>query len=140
MTKKKAGNVTLVEEKKVRTKKDGTPWAPTVRRSNAEILAEYKAKREKFAADSAKTLAKYDARIAKFSAASVSGEEAAKELLGEGMTLDEIAALEAKLRKAKKALAKKSPEEIAALQAAAVPSFLVVEDADDSDDESDDEE
>jgi len=135
-TKKKAGTVTIAPEKAPRLKNDGTPWAPAVRRSNAEILAEYKAKREKFAADSAKTLAKYDARIAKFSAAGVSGEDAAKELLEEGMTLAEMAALEAKLRKARKVLAKKSAEEIEAMKAA-VPSFLVVEDADD---ESDDEE
>ena len=136
-TKKKAGTVTIAPEAKApRLKNDGTPWAPAVRRSNSEILAEYKAKREKFAADSAKTLAKYDARIAKFSAAGVSGEDAAKELLEEGMTLAEMAALETKLRKARKALAKKSAEEIEAMKAA-VPSFLVVEDADD---ESDDEE
>ena len=134
-TKKKAGTVTIAPEGKApRLKNDGTPWAPAVRRSNAEILAEYKAKREKFAADSAKTLAKYDARIAKFSAAGVSGEDAAKELLEEGMTLAEMAALETKLRKARKALSKKSAEEIEAMKAA-VPSFLVVEDADDADDE-----
>ena len=110
----------------VRLKKDGTPRAPhtyTPKRPDAELLAEYKEKRAKFAESSAKTLASFDKKILKYSG-SVGSIDAAKELLGGGMSPAQIDALIAKLQQGKKALAGKTPEEIEALRLEAVAGKL----------------
>jgi len=111
------------DAKPVRLKKDGTPWATvTSKRTNAELLVDYQTRRAAFVEASTKTLAHFDRKIAFFSAASTTGEDAANEVLAGGMTVEEITALEAKLRKAKAVLKDKSPAEVEAMRAAAVAS------------------
>ena len=139
-TKKKTpASVTIAPEAKApRLKKDGTPWAKVEKkRSAAELVAHYTTKRNALIVSFNKTLAKYDSRIAKFSASSVTGEEAAKELLADGLSVAEIDAMEAKVRKARAALKDKSPEEIEAMRQAAMASKepVVTYDEDESDDE-----
>lgn len=63
-------------------------------------------------------------------------EAAAKEMLGKGMTPEDIEALEKKLRAAKKYLASKSPEEVEALK---VPAFLAPPVEEESDEDEDEE-
>lgn len=138
-------------EKKVRLKKDGTPWGvPEKKRTNAEILEDYKVRLANLRESFRKTEAKYERMIAKFSVSATSKEDAAKEVLAEGMTLDQIVAAEAKLRKAKEALKAMTPEQIEALKAQAeaekaqaVPAFFgtaaPVGTAPASDDEDEDE-
>lgn len=138
-TKKKEVAITIAPEANApRLKKDGTPWAPSVKRPHSEILKDHIERRAKMVAAHEKALAKVDKLIAHFSTAGVSGEEAVSELLADGYSPAEIEALEAKLRKAKAALKGKTPEEIEALRAAAVkpevPDFLA-----DEDEENDDE-
>lgn len=142
-TKKKAGSVTIApEEKAPRLKKDGTAWAPLPpRRPDAELLKEYQDRRAAALVRHAKEIAKLDAKITHYTNKGVvdpvEAEAAAKELLGEGMTPEQIEALIQRLGKAKKALAGKTPEEVAAMKAEAlaakqtpepapseVPSFL----------------
>lgn len=95
-------NVTIAPEKPARLKKDGTPWRSSKRRPSSVILAELTEKRAKFVAHAAAYVTKLDRLIAKHGTSAISGEEAVAEL---GMSADELAAMEAKIRKARKALA-----------------------------------
>lgn len=114
----KAAAAPANEAKAPRLKKDGTPWADLKdRRSNEEILADYVKRREEFIERSRKVVKNFDKKIAYFTKLTTSGEDVVKEVLAEFSDLDEIAEMEAKLRKAKAALKGKSPEEIAALKA-----------------------
>lgn len=146
-SKKKPGAVTIAEDavsgKPVKGKKrvnpDGSPFVPTPRRPDAVILSEWKAKRERVLARHAKEIARIDAKIDFFAnrrgaVDPAEAEAAAKEMLGKGMTLEQVFALEAKLRAAKKFLAGKSEEDIAAL----VPAAPVAQEWDDEEDESED--
>jgi len=124
-SKKKPGAVAedAVSGKPVKGKKrvnpDGTPFVPTPRRPDAVILAEYKEKRERVLVRHAKELARIDAKISFFSNRGAvdpaEAEATVKEMLGKGMTPEDIEALEKKLRAARKYLASKAPEDIAAL-------------------------
>ncbi len=109
-----------------RTYTDGSPYVPSaiVRRPTSEIIAELQDKRVSALARHAKELATIDGKIAYHSnrggAGGPSAEDTAKELLGEGMTKDQIDALIAKLQRGKKALKDKTPEEVEALRLEAV--------------------
>jgi len=140
-SKKKPGAVAedAVSGKPVKGKKrvnaDGTPFVPTPRRPDAVILAEYKEKRERVLVRHAKELARIDAKISFFSNRGAvdpaEAEATVKEMLGKGMTPEDIEALEKKLRAAKKFLSGKSEEDIAALK----PAAPVAQEWDDEEDE-----
>lgn len=142
-TKKKVPTaVTIAPEKPVRVKKDGTPWAKVEhKRTPAELVQDYTDRLEKFKESAAATIKKYEDRIAYFKSRGTSKDDAAKEVLAQGMTLDQIIAAEATLRKAKAALKGLTPEAIEALRfeavASKVPAFLAP--VEDEEDESDDE-
>lgn len=133
MAKKKVTEEAPVTESKfVRgvTKADGSPWG--TRRSNEELLTEWEAKLEKRKADHAKELANIEKKIAYFKNGGggsravdpVKAAEAAKALLGQGMTPEQIAAFAEQARLASHALKGKTEEEIKAILTP--PPFLAV--------------
>ena len=131
MAKKKIDTVTL-DTKPVRLKKDGTPWpAPDSRRSNAEMLVHYKAKRVAALARHAKEIAGIDKKIAYFENTPssrvidpIKANAAAQEYLGKGMTAEQILEAAEQLRLAAFALKGKSEIEVQAI--ANAPSFFDV--------------
>lgn len=122
-------------------KKDGTPRAyvdraaakanAAPRRSNEEMLKHYEDKLAKAKERHAKEIAGIEKKITYFKNGPtprvvdpVKAAEAAKELLGKGMTPDQILAAAEQLRLAAAAVKGKSEEEIKAI--AAPPPFLAV--------------
>lgn len=118
-----------------RLNKDGTPFTPSPRRPNDVIIAEWQAKRAATVEKFEGLIAKIDKKIEFFanrgSVDPAKAQAAAAEMLGNGMTVDQIAELRAKLAMAEKAIKKMSPEEIEALQASK-PAAVTYDDEDES--------
>jgi hypothetical protein len=117
-SKKKGGSA--VAEKAPRLKKDGTEWAPPIKRSPAEILAEAVQKRARVVEEAAVRVAACDSTIGKYI-----GLVSPREAIAAGLTLAQIEQAHAALRER----AEKELEALREEQATDpdVPAFLSVE-------------